>query len=481
METVDEVWSEDLFGRRSEAEELIGYLESVVNRPATREDGHAHVMAVDTAYGHGKTFFLKRLNRHLAATDHVSAYIDAWVDDLEDQPMVALAATLERALETWIVKSDDVANGMREFKSKAGRVARIVGIGLAKRGAGFLITQGAAEALGDELAKANEVNRDILKDALKESGKTAIDDFASALEPAALSSMDARIRLFREGQMAIRAMKSSLASVVQALVDAGMRLPITIIVDELDRCRPTYAIKLLEEIKHLFDVPGVAFLLGLHGRQLEHSVTAAYGQNFDGAAYLRRFFNRRYSLRPALLTPLVQHLIVTLGINENLLHHPSVVRRGEGRAIDLQSAELISDYLTAYDLAARDAFPILESLQVALALARGKALQLSYLLPLIISKHVGGEEIREPVHNCAWELAFPADRFGHELNRHSLDTFVRQIHAKAQLSDQELSELINNDDIYARIVIENGFRNSSQAYHLLQNYRKLVEAVARFS
>jgi hypothetical protein len=481
LETLEDIWVGDLFDRHREAGDLVGYLESVAGRPPIREDGHAHVLAVDTAYGHGKTFFLRRLDRHLRATDHVSAYIDAWVDDLEDQPMVALAATLDRALEPWTEKNSAVANGVANFKSKAGRVAKIVGIGLAKRGAGFLITQGAAEALGDELAKASEATRDSAGDALKDAGAGVVDNVADALEPAMTPSMDARIARFREGQAAIHAMRASLAQVVNALVEAGMKLPITIIVDELDRCRPTYAIKVLEEIKHLFDVQGVAFVLGLHGKQLEHSVTAAYGQGFDGAAYLRRFFSRRYSMKPVSLQPLVQHLINLLGINENLLNHPSVLKRGDGRPTNLQSAELISDYLCAYGLAARDAFGVMEGLHTAMALVGNRSVQVSYLLPLIIAHHMGKNEFLGPTHDPKWMLAFATDPFGREIQEHPLSNFVGRLHSAAQMNDMELSQQINAGDLHARIVTDGGFRGSSKSYHLLQNYPELIRAVARFS
>ncbi|WP_294329810.1 P-loop NTPase fold protein [uncultured Sphingomonas sp.] len=98
METIDEIWGGDLFNRREEAEDLIGYLESVTTRPSIRDEGHAHVLAVDASYGLGKSYFLRRLARHMAL-EHAVAFVDAWVDDLEDQPMVALVATLDKALE----------------------------------------------------------------------------------------------------------------------------------------------------------------------------------------------------------------------------------------------------------------------------------------------------------------------------------------------------------------------------------------------
>lgn len=484
METADEIWVGDFFDRRREAEDLIGYLESVAGRPPIREDSKAHVLAVDTAYGHGKTFFLRRLDRHLKATEHVSAYVDAWVDDLEDQPIVALAATLDRALEPWIAQSQAVASGLADFKSKAGRVAKIVGGGLVKRGAAFLITHGAAEALSDELAKASEVARDHAKDALKDGGAGIVDDAEKALELTSNPSMDARISRFREGQAAIQAMRDSLAFVVNALADAGMKLPITIIVDELDRCRPTYAIKVLEEIKHLFDVQGVAFVLGVHGGQLEHSVTAAYGNGFDGSAYLRRFFNRRYSLKPVALIPLVEFLIEKLGINVQRLDHPPLYNLGSGMKVPNNQAALISSYITLYDLSARDAFAIVEALQTAMALIGGARVQLSYLLPLIISRHKGANELLMPSRAAPWIYIFHGGGFRvqEEPLEISFENFLRDIDKAAQQDDRELSRRINaGRDTAATIVVDYGFKNDSDNYSLLQNYRELVRAVARFT
>jgi hypothetical protein len=483
VETQEEIWAGDLFNRRKEAEDLIGYLESVAGRPSIREDGHAHVLAVDTAYGHGKSFFLRRLDRHLKATEHISAYVDAWVDDLEDQPMVALAATLDSALGPWTKKHGRVADGLTDFKNKAGRVAKIVGIGLAKRGAGFLITQGAAEALGDELAKAKDATKDRAGDALKDGGAGLVEDITTALEPAMTPTMDNRIARFREGQAAIQAMKDSLTSVVQALAQAGMKLPITIIVDELDRCRPTYAIKVLEEIKHLFDVQGVAFVLGLHGRQLGNSVSAAYGQSFDGAAYLRRFFNRRYSLKATSLTALVRHLITQLGIDEARFDHPSVYEPGSRINKATDRPALIASYLDLYGLTARDTFAVMEALQTAMALIGNSHVQLAYLLPLIVTRHLGEDDLLLPDKSSPWEYATHGGFYSsHAPSRYPVKDFLTAVDQAAAMPDNELSRLINQGENFpAGLVVNYGFRDGSNSYHLLQNYRELVSVVARFS
>ena len=72
--------------------------------------------------------------------------------------------------------------------------------------------------------------------------------------------------------------------------------PLIFFIDELDRCRPTYAIDLLEKIKHLFDVKGIIFVLAIDKVQIGHSIGSIYGSNMDIDGYLRRFFDLEYRL-----------------------------------------------------------------------------------------------------------------------------------------------------------------------------------------
>ena len=67
-----------------------------------------------------------------------------------------------------------------------------------------------------------------------------------------------------------------------------------ILIDELDRCRPTYAIKLLERVKHMFETDQVVFVIATDTSQLKHSIRATYGGEFDAQTYLQRFFDRTF-------------------------------------------------------------------------------------------------------------------------------------------------------------------------------------------
>jgi len=71
---------------------------------------------------------------------------------------------------------------------------------------------------------------------------------------------------------------------------------IVIMIDELDRCRPTFAIELLEIIKHFFDTGKYLFILSVCMKQLRESVRQIYGNNFEEDGYFRRFIDYEFSL-----------------------------------------------------------------------------------------------------------------------------------------------------------------------------------------
>jgi AraC-like DNA-binding protein len=482
METPDEIWDGDLYARRAEAEDLIGYLESVATRPAIREDGHAHVLAVDGQYGEGKTYFLRRFARNMAIT-HPVAFVDAWVDDLEDEPLVALAATLETALDPYLNQDPTLRDEFIRFRDTAGRVAKIAAIGLGKRLAGLALTQTTVELLGEQLTSGSGGAATANKDAAKDVGKGIVSDVERAMAAPSLSSMADRIALFRKGKEAIEGMKADLSRVVARLDELGIQTPVTIVIDELDRCRPTYAIKLLEEIKHLFDVSGVAFVLGMHAGQLTHSVTAAYGTGFDSQSYLRRFFNRRYSLKPAPLEALIQHLMRQLGINENRLVYP--YSKLGNPSTGVTAARVIAEYMAAYRLTSRDTFELMEMLQTALALTENQTLYLPYLLPLSVAHMKGVTKPPDMVRSSDAMYLLSKSHFGHAAEEVAFQTLFEQIESALTLDHNALLQAFNNENGSTwgvRIAGENEFSGQSkESLARFRNYRRLLDTVRRFS
>ena len=88
-----------------------------------------------------------------------------------------------------------------------------------------------------------------------------------------------------------------------------------IFIDELDRCNPQYAVKLLERVKHYFNHPKVIFVISYNKAELQHSIKTLYGSEFSADKYLERFFDYEFGLS----TIDVEKYMDILG-NSNIIH-----------------------------------------------------------------------------------------------------------------------------------------------------------------
>ena len=93
-----------------------------------------------------------------------------------------------------------------------------------------------------------------------------------------------------------------------------------VLVDELDRCRPNYSIEMLEVIKHFFTTKNFVFVVATDSTQLQKSIKAVYGADFDSKQYLKRFFNREARLAPPDLKTFIEQY--QFDVNENITLYP---------------------------------------------------------------------------------------------------------------------------------------------------------------
>ena len=90
------------------------------------------------------------------------------------------------------------------------------------------------------------------------------------------------------------------------LFEQGNRL--VVFIDELDRCKPTYAVQLLERIKHYFANDRITFVFSVNVDELQHVIKSYYGEGFDACRYLDRFFDYRIALPPARMARYYQEI-----------------------------------------------------------------------------------------------------------------------------------------------------------------------------
>jgi len=290
-------WEGDVLDRGRYAEFLTRYLE----RKVKDQDGNfsrSFTLALDAQWGQGKTFFIDAWKDSLdrASPPFLTMKFDAWKSDYMADPMVAFMAAFKAALEEKFSLGDAAMEGAKDAAHSAWAkmrkalwpASRVILKGLLRKGTGIACDE-VIEACRDfpeatELAKAEEV-RQVSLDALNRG----LDVF---FEEALEEQMDR--------QAIIADFKQAISSTLGLLEDDGeSSLPMYVFIDELDRCRPSFAIAMLEGIKHLFDIPGVCFVVSTNLSQLSEAVKAVYGPSFDGYSYLKRFFDAEYELPEA--------------------------------------------------------------------------------------------------------------------------------------------------------------------------------------
>ncbi len=141
------------------------------------------------------------------------------------------------------------------------------------------------------------------------------------------------LREHQNRQQRIQSFKESLTDLLVLLSNNEcIKNPLFVFIDEVDRCRPTYAISLLEEIKHLFGVEGVVYVVSTNISQLQSSVRAIYGADFDGRRYLRRLFDREYSLPAADPAKFAEDFLNDWRKNSGRKFHLGLPSRGQPKA-----------------------------------------------------------------------------------------------------------------------------------------------------
>ena len=279
-------FKDDLLGRKPLGKKLSAYVERL-------ED--SLVIALDGRWGTGKTFFLERwVSVHNTENGGKgrTVYYDAFANDYYADPLVSLLGALLNRIANEDSKKIDYKKiyKLKTSALKLVRPAARIGLSLATFGASEAFNDfGTAviEALGNE---ANLALNDLWK---RETGR--VD--------------------------AMREFHRSIKAITEGSGESDV-IPLIFVVDELDRCRPDFALETLEIIKHFFCVPHVHFVLGVNLEALEHSVRARYGANIDATSYLQKFitFPLEFSedIGDQSLTPPILHYLKIQGAKMNV-------------------------------------------------------------------------------------------------------------------------------------------------------------------
>jgi hypothetical protein len=242
-------------------EKLATHLTSFLNR---LKEGA--VLAIDAPWGEGKTWFGRNWAKKLESSGHEVIFIDAFEQDYLEDPFMLLSAEI---LE--VMGENDLVPNLTETATNIAKA-------LVPMGTKMIVNTIGQWALGTSN----------LSDKAKEFLEGAVDDGAE------VSSGWIKDRLTKHA--GDKALMQQFKEQLSEFANTDPDRPIVIFIDELDRCKPTFAVELIERIKHFFDVPNIVFVLLLNRNQLEKAVKGVYGAETDAALYLSKFVNFFFKL-----------------------------------------------------------------------------------------------------------------------------------------------------------------------------------------
>lgn len=251
----DDIYQNDALNRKPIVEFIENFLSGL--------DG-PFVLALDSPWGTGKTTVIRLLQATLAKKKSPCIYFNAWKIDYASDPLVALVSALDE------IRPKDTLAGQR-FQSHMSNVKRLT-TSVAKHGAIAAVKAATLGALDLE-SSIEKVAADLAGDLTKDL-----------------------VESFKKEKASLEKLRGELEKAIAELSNDSEEKSLIFFIDELDRCRPSFAIEMLEKIKHLFDVEHLVFVLSIDKKQLEAAIGAVYGEKIDSLEYLRRFFDMELRL-----------------------------------------------------------------------------------------------------------------------------------------------------------------------------------------
>lgn len=309
IEGMEETLAGDRLDRARYAEFLTNYL-------AAEGKQRNYVLNLNAEWGAGKTWFIKRWYMELKQ-HYPTVYIDAWQQDFSDDPLLTVISSIIEQLRDATGNKLAVPDGI---KSKL--------LGLLK--------------VGGKL---------VLKSAIKKAG---LEDGDFSLEGEDADKLvDTLCSNHKERYESIQYLKKEIRQWVEGAVglsEGKLDYPAFILIDELDRCRPSYAVEMLETIKHIFDISGVVFVLATDTEQLQHAVKSMYGEGFDGKKYFERFFDSQRTLKKGPREQMASSRLALYGddiwLPTGIALYPKLSKK--------QVAKVIAEISNAFGMSVRD-------------------------------------------------------------------------------------------------------------------------------
>ena len=248
------------------------------------------VLCIDGGWGQGKTTFIKMWQQYLNNQHIPTIYFNAWENDYTDDALIALIGEISLSIKDLEfqdkTKAEKIIARIYEYTANLTKVVLPS------------VTNLSIKALFGCFTNTNEL--------------------AKTLGALSESLVKEQIKKYEKSRKTLSKFKEELSKLAKCYAGGDKQKPLVIFIDELDRCRPDFAIEVLEKAKHLFNVDNIIFVLATDKTQLGHSIRAVYGQGLDVNGYLRRFIDFDYLL-PLSNRKYITHLINKFSLGKYLL------------------------------------------------------------------------------------------------------------------------------------------------------------------
>ena len=250
--TEDNPYENDLFDRKEFGDSLLNIIQS--NKEVKL------VFSIDSKWGDGKTTFVKMWKKHIEKESIPCVYFDAFKHDFYNDPFLAISREIYKFYVDNNLKTSE--ESFQDAFKKAFNFLFPIATDVAE--SMLPISKAVTKPIENTISKKLKLKEDEL-DALKKIIENTSPNYYEKL-----SSKNEH--------------------------PPQNEYPFIIIIDELDRCRPSYTISLLEKIKHIFSTKNVVFVLMINKEQIENSIKHIYGKEIDANLYLQKFFHFNIAL-----------------------------------------------------------------------------------------------------------------------------------------------------------------------------------------
>ncbi|HAW58434.1 MAG TPA: NTPase [Bacteroidales bacterium] len=223
------------------------------------------VLCVNAPWGNGKTTFINLWKAYLEKENFKTIYFNAWENDYSKEPLLSILNVLSTELKE---KEEGAFNKVKQ--------------------AGFKLLK-AGLPIAVRAATMGIINFNELKDAMSDETDAAIAELTAKAVENKMNELAADKGIHEQ-------FRAALTEYTKEAVDGNGQNKLIFFIDELDRCRPIYAVELLEAVKHFFSVENIVFVLSVDKKQLGDSIKTMYGMDMDTEGYLKRFFDISFSL-----------------------------------------------------------------------------------------------------------------------------------------------------------------------------------------